>query len=88
MGGKKKEAETSQLINERMNLKQSLKKAISNDEKERIENLIKNKESEMSSRMENENFKKVSEKFGSMTDTTGSLNTNGMWSLKKKIFPS
>ena len=71
-----------------MNLKQSLKKAISNDEKERIENLIKNKESEISSRMENENFKKVSENFGSMSDTTGSLNTNGMWSLKKKIFPS
>ena len=23
-----------------------------------------------------------------MSDTTGSLNTNGMWVIKKKIFPS
>ena len=77
----------SKLMNERIKLKMSLKKASIKD-KEGIEHLVKEKEVEINKRMENENFKRVSDNLKSMSDTTGSLNTNGMWVIKKKIFPS
>ena len=58
------------------------------NEKQRILNLIEEKETEIAKLMEEDNFKKVSENFKSMSDTTGTINTNGMWALKKKTFPS
>ena len=87
LGGKQKETEISKLMNERIKLKMSLKKASIKD-KEGIEHLVKEQEVEINKRMENENFKRVSDNLKSMSDTTGSLNTNGMWVMKKKIFPS
>ena len=43
---------------------------------------------EITKRMEKENCNKVFENFNSMSDTTGSFNTLGIWGVKKKIFPS
>ena len=71
----------------RIDMKRSLKNYTTKDQKE-IEKLIKENESEISSRMEEEKFKKVSENFQTLSDTSGSLNCNGMWALKKKHFPS
>ena len=34
-----------------------------------------------------ENRNKVVNNFKSLSDTDGILNTNGMWKLKKKLFP-
>ena len=34
-----------------------------------------------------ENRNKVVNNFKSLSDTDGTLNTNGMWKLKKKLFP-
>ena len=34
-----------------------------------------------------ENLKKVMENLGSFSSSEGSLNTNGMWKVKKKISP-
>ena len=66
------------MISERRRLKSSLKKA-GRKEKVEITNLIKIKESEISNRMEEENYLKVSENFKTLSDTSGSINTNGMW---------
>ena len=33
------------------------------------------------------NLKKVTENFGKLSEGQDSLNTNGMWGIKKKVFP-
>ena len=49
-------------------------------ELDRVENALANECAE-------ENLKKVMENLGSFASSEGSLNTNGMWKVKKKIFP-
>ena len=70
-----------------MEMKGSLKNSSAKDQKE-FEKLIKANESEISRRMEKENAEKMYVNFLTLSDTTGSLNSNGMWALKKKHFPS
>ena len=53
-----------------------------------MEKLIEQKEIEISKLLGETNAKKVFENFVSFSDTSGSCNTYGIWSLKKKIFPS
>ena len=87
IGGKNKESETSKLIRKRANLKK-IHSTSTGEEKEKLDKLIKQKEEEISKLLEENNAKKVFENFSSFADTSGCFNTNGMWSLKKKIFPS
>ena len=39
-------------------------------------------------KFQTQNSEKVFKNFNSFADTSGVFNTNGMWKLKKKIFPS
>ena len=87
LGGKTKVTEVSKLINERAKFKETHAKS-SGKEKERLSKLIDSKDDEIAKYLETQNSEKVFKNFNSFADTSGVFNTNGMWKLKKKIFPT
>ena len=73
------------LFKRRIGLKDKLKHSGENDETtiEELENV----EKEITSEISKENRDKVMESFKTLSETDGSININGMWSIKKKVFP-
>ena len=82
---KQKETKLSILFKRRISLKDKLKYSCDNNEAS-IEEL-ENVENEITSEISKENRDKVIESFKTLSETDGSININGMWSMKKKVFP-
>ena len=87
LSGKIKESDLSKLITERTKLKKAIREATEEDTEE-IEKLLNATEIEITKRVEEENFKIISENFKTMTNVTGTFNSNGLWKIKNKMFPS
>ena len=71
-------------MKERSNLKEKLK---SSSNQEKIEEEIVAIEKKLVEEIAEENRNKVVRNFKTLAETDGTTNTNGMWQLKKKIFP-
>ena len=83
LSGKIKESDLSKLITERTKLKKAIREATEEDTEE-IEKLLNATEIEITKRVEEENFKIISENFKTMTNVTRTFNSNGFeWTLKK-----
>ena len=77
----------SLLMNERINLKRKIKEA----KEEHIEELVtklEQTEAEITKKVQDDNFKIISENLKSMTDNSGKLNSNNLWKIKRKMFPT
>ena len=74
------------LLEERSRLVQSIKMAEENDGEE-LEVKLSELEMEISKLCSEENRKKVVENFQTLSNTDGSTNINGLWNLKRKVFP-
>ena len=83
-----KKDKISELIEKRNNLKKNLaeiKKA--GDDDETTQNALNDVEKVISDSCAEDNLKLVVENFGHLSSTDGSVNSNGIWKLKKRIFP-
>ena len=81
-----KETETSKLLNLRRKTIQDLKKC-NEDAKPELEAELENIENQINDIIAEENRSKVLENFKNLSSPDGLVNTNGMWSIKRKIFP-
>ena len=57
------------------------------DDKENVENELLETEKAIGKEIYEKNREKVIENFKNLEDSEGLVNTNGMWNLKKKVFP-
>ena len=88
MNKSNKKDRISELIEKRNSLKKNLaeiKKAGEDDET--TQNELNDVEKVISDSCAEDNLKLVVENFGHLSSTDGSVNTNGIWKLKKRIFP-
>ena len=76
----------SKLVSLRSNLRQKLKTATDEDIED-IEKEIESVEDKLAMLTADENKNKVFENFSKLNNTDGSCNLNGMWKVKKKLFP-
>ena len=83
---KPKESEISKLLEERKSMKKELAKDTGDDHEE-IERKLNEIEVTLANECSEENLKKVMDNFGSIAKSDGSVNTNGMWNIKKRVFP-
>ena len=74
------------VLDERSKLIQSIKMAAEEDVKQ-LENKLTEVEKKVSTLTADENRKKVVDNFELLSNTDGSTNTNGLWNLKRKVFP-
>ena len=84
--GKVKETPVTKLMDLRRETVQNLKKC-DDYQKEELENKLSEVENEIADMVAEENRIKVVENLEKLSDTDGLVNTNGMWNLKRKIFP-
>ena len=84
--GKTKLSDITSLINERIILKRKLKEA-KEENVEELETKFKQTEAEITSKVQDDNFSIISENLKNMTNSSGKLNSNGLWKIKKKMFP-
>ena len=77
----------TKLLDERKILKQKIK--LSNDENllPQLEKEIDEIDVKIAEECSEENYKKVRDNFGKLSNDAGTLNNNGLWKIKKKIFP-
>ena len=68
------------------NLKQKAKLA-ENDEKKEVLEHIESIEEKIATMVAKQNSDKVFNNLGMFAQNNGSLNTNGMWAVKRKVFP-
>ena len=83
---KKKLDEVDILLNKRKELIQKVKKA-KDDEKEELNAELEETEASISKLTAIDNRNKVIENFETLSGIDGSANQNGVWALKRKIFP-
>ena len=81
-GYKIKETEITKLLQKRKELKYRMLK-----NNEVLDNELEEIENKIAKECVKENRDKVIENFKSFGENQGSVNTNGMWNVKKKIFP-
>ena len=79
-----KETEISKLFDRKFQLKEKLK-VLGGDES--VENELSEIEKEIANEISLENRNKIVEALKTLTDTDGTANVNGLWNLKRKIFP-
>ena len=84
---KKKLDETDQLLSQRTKLIQKLKKTKDKDKKE-VEREIEEIEGKISDITAEENRNKVVSNFATLKASDGTTNQNGVWSIKRKLFPN
>ena len=84
--GKIIKTEVSELINGINEMKQKLKLAEQDDKEDILENIEK-EEIKLSNLVAEKNRDKVINNFGSLAKNSSTLNINGMWAIKKKVFP-
>ena len=83
---KKKLDDVDILLNKRKELIQKMKKA-DDDKKEELQMKINQTESEISKMSALDNRNKVIDNFSSLARNDGTTNQNGVWALKRKLFP-
>ena len=83
---KKKETETTILMEKRRSLMQKLK-MVPDIEKEDLKDELDKVEKKVSDLIAEKNRNKVVENFKSLSKQDGNLNNNNAWSLKRKVFP-
>ena len=83
---KPKHNEVTVLLEKRKELKQAMVNC-DDDKKEELEKQLEDLDVTLASLCEEENRRKVFENFDVLAEAQGALNTNGMWNLKKKVFP-
>ena len=79
-----KPTKLSILFDRKCSLQQKLKKQVQNND---IIEELDNVEKEIAKEVANENREKVISTFKLLSNTDGTTNVNGMWGLKRKIFP-
>ena len=84
--GKTKETEVSRLLKQKNELKQK-NKLSEKDENQDILDEIEDIEKKLAELVAKQNSEKVKKNFGSLSSHDSNLNVNGMWALKKRIFP-
>ena len=84
--GKMKETPVSQLMSKKTQLLQQMKLA-EEDNKHYIYEQIKDIDYKISNLISLENRDKVMTNLQSFSQTDGSVNVNGMWKVKQKLFP-
>ena len=84
--GKFKKTEVSELMKVLHNLKQKAKLAEGDEKKDIIDNIEKT-EDRVANLVAKENSDKIFNNFGMFAGNNGNLNVNGMWAVKKKVFP-
>ena len=85
--GKIKETDVTKLINERNKIKCLLKEA-NVDDTEEIENQLRDIEIDITKRVQENNFKIISDNFSEMINSSSTFKLNGLWKIKNKMFPS
>ena len=85
--GKTKESDITKLINERIKIKRNLKEA-NDDNIDDIEANLKSIEAEITNKVQDQNFKIITENFDEIKNSSGTLNCNGLWKVKNRMFPS
>ena len=83
---KNKETETTVLLEKRRNILLKLKKAGELDQEDLVNELNKI-EDQVSDSVAEKNRNKIVENFKALSQEDGRMNTNNMWSLKRKVFP-
>ena len=83
---KKKDSETSILLDKRRSLIQKMKLAQESEKEDLQEELFK-LEKQVADIVAETNRNKVVDNFKSLSQKDGNVNTNSMWSLKRKVFP-
>ena len=81
-----KETEISQLSKKKNELQQKIQLAGENVDEDILKE-VSDIEDNISDLVAVKNRDKVIENFGSLANNDGSKNINGMWALKKKVFP-
>jgi hypothetical protein len=84
--GKIKKTEVSELMNVLHDLKQKTKLPGGVDNKDIFEDIEKT-EAKLANLVAKENRDKIFNNFGMFTGNNGNLNINGMWAVKRKVFP-
>ena len=85
--GRIKESYVTKLINERNKIKSKIREANGEDTEEMDTNL-KSVEIDITNKVQEENFKIISENFNAMRNSSGTIKSNGLWKIKNKMFPS
>ena len=85
--GKTKASDLTALMNERITLKRKIKEA-KEEHIEELETKLKQTEAEITNKVQDDNFKIISENIKNMTDISGKLNSNSLWKIKRKMFPT
>ena len=73
-------------MEKRMEMKQKCK-IVDIEERDNLEIKIEEIEDQISRLSSRESYEKVKDNFGALSGSDGSLCSNGIWKLKKKIFP-
>ena len=81
--GKIKETDVTKLINERNKIKCLLKEA-NVDDTEEIENKLRDIEIDITKRVQENNFKIISDNFSEMINSSSTFKSNGLWKIKKQ----
>ena len=84
--GKVKETEINKLLDLRRETLHKLKKCKENTKKE-LEEKLDELEDQISEEIAAENRTKVVDNFKELSNPDGLINTNGMWNIKRKMFP-
>ena len=84
--GKIKETEINKLFDVRRKLVQEIKKC-KDDTKNRLEENLFLVESQISENVAEENLRNIKKNFECLSNPDGLVNTNGLWNLKRKLFP-
>ena len=74
-------------MEKRKKAKQEVAQCDDDKKKEALEEILNDLDAQVAKECEEENRKKVFDNFAVFSEATGSLNTNGMWNVKKKVFP-
>ena len=83
---KPKITEIRKLIGERNFLKQKMKRS-TEEETNNLKLKIEEAEKKISKLSAKENVQKIKDNFVKFSDSDGSFKSNGMWNVKRKIFP-
>ena len=86
MNGKFKQTEISQLSKKKSDLMQKIRTA-GNEEEKSLNEEVSVIESQLINLVAEENRDRVVRNFGSLANNNGTANINGMWAIKKKVFP-
>ena len=83
---KKKPTEVSEILGQRREIIKKMKNC-SEEESECLQDALNKIEDKVCDMIADKNHAKIVDNFKSLTDQSGLLNTQGMWNIKRKVFP-